>query len=92
MPQPAAPKRRRRWFQFRLRTLFVVVTAAAVASAVCCEIVRLRAADAAAHAAVDEMVKIYHDLQAPTIKGFLFKEPVNEPEMSLPHFRATTAL
>src|ERR1700731_4649513 len=33
--KPAAPKRRRRWFQFRLRTLFIAVTVAAVACAYC---------------------------------------------------------
>ena len=32
-PKADAPKRKRRWFQFRLRTLFVVVTVAAAAAA-----------------------------------------------------------
>jgi hypothetical protein len=39
-PKADSPKRKRRWFQFNLRALFVVVAIVAVQCAVCLPIVR----------------------------------------------------
>ena len=40
MVEADPPKRKRRWYQFSLRTLMIIVTIAAVESAVCLPMVR----------------------------------------------------
>jgi hypothetical protein len=73
------PKRKRRWFQFSLRTLLVVVTIIAVQCAVCLPLLREWQQRRQRDAELDELVKLITSNVAPST-GWLTVNEANRGE------------
>ena len=78
-PKAEPPKRKRRWFQFSLRTWFILVAIAVVQSAVCLPMLREWQQRRQEEAEFDELVKLIKSTIAPST-GSLTDNEANRDE------------